>query len=56
MSAIIARYRILGALVIFSLATILAGCSAYTGDQGANRTQQQSEELQDRINSTQIDR
>ena len=56
MSAITACYRILGILVIFSLGTLLAGCSGYTGDQGAKRTQHQSEELRARINTTQIDR
>ncbi len=56
MSTIIARYRILGVLVIFSLASILAGCSGYSGDPGADRSQQQSQELQNRIKTTQIDR
>ena len=56
MSAIIARYRILGMVVIFSLGSILAGCSPYTGDPGAKRSQQQSKELQNRISTTQIDR
>ena len=56
MSTIIARYRILGVLVIFSLGAILAGCSGYSGDPGAERSQQQSEELQDRIKTTQVDR
>ncbi len=51
-----AHYRILAAVMIFSLGTILAGCSPYDGDPGANRSQQQSEELRDRINTTQIDR
>ena len=56
MSTIIARYRILGVLVIFSLASILAGCSGYSGDPGADRSQQQSQELQNRIKTTQVDR
>jgi hypothetical protein len=56
MSAKFAHYRILGIVVIFSLGTILAGCSPYAGDAGAQRTQQQTEELRDRINTTQIDR
>lgn len=56
MSAKFTHYRILGIVVIFSLGAILAGCSPYTGDAGAKRTQQQTEELRDRINTTQIDR
>ncbi len=56
MSAIIARYRILGTVLILSLGTILAGCTGYGDDPGAKRTQQQSEELRGRINTTQIDR
>ena len=51
-----AHYRILAALVIFSLGTILAGCSGDAGDSGVKRSQQQTEELRDRINTTQIDR
>jgi hypothetical protein len=51
-----AHLRILATVVIFSLGTILAGCSPYDGDAGAKRTQQQTEELRDRINTTQIDR
>jgi len=56
MSAKFARYRILAMVVVFSLGTILAGCSPYAGDPGAKRSQQQTEELRDRINTTQIDR
>lgn len=56
MSATIARYRILGTVVIFSLGLMLAGCSGNAGDPGAERSQQQSKELRDRVNSTQIDR
>ncbi len=56
MSAIIARYRILGMVVIFSLGTILTGCSPSAGDPGAKRSQQQSKELQNRISTTHIDR
>ena len=52
----LARYRILGLVMMFSLGTLLAGCGSYMGDPGAERTQQQSEELQDRIRTTQIDR
>ncbi len=56
MSAKIARYRVLGMVVIFSLGTILAGCSGDMGEPGAKRTQQQSKELRNRINTTQVDR
>ena len=51
-----AHCRILAAVVVLSLGTILAGCSAYEGDPGAKRTQQQTEELRSRITTTQIDR
>ena len=56
MSATFARYRTLAIVVVFSLGTILAGCSPYTGDSCAKRSQQQTEELRNRINTTQIDR
>ena len=56
MSAIFARYRIFATVVVFSLGTILAGCSPYAGDPGAKRSQQQTEDLRNRINTTQIDR
>ncbi len=56
MSAIIARYRILGTVLILALGTILAGCTGYEDDPGAKRTQQQSDELRDRIHTIQIDR
>ncbi len=56
MSATFARYRLLAIVVVFSLGTILAGCSPYAGDPGAKRSQQQTEELRNRINTTQIDR
>jgi len=42
--------------VVFSAGALLAGCSSDTGDRGADRTQQQSEQLQDRVKTTQIDR
>jgi outer membrane biogenesis lipoprotein LolB len=42
--------------VLFSAGALLTGCSSDTGDRGADRTQQQSEQLQDRIKTTQIDR
>ncbi len=51
-----AHYRILAAVVIFPLGTILAGCSPYDGDSGVKRSQQQAEGLRNRINTTQIDR
>ena len=35
---------------------ILSGCGRYTADSGADRTQKQSEELRNRINTTQVDR
>jgi hypothetical protein len=56
MSAKLACNRILGMVVTFSLGILLAGCSGDAGDPGAKRTQQQSEVLQDRIKTTQIDR
>ena len=56
MSAISTCYRILGILVIFSLGTLLAGCSGEMSDPGAKRSQHQSEELRARINTTQVDR
>lgn len=56
MKATNTRFRILGLIVTFSLGTLLIGCSPYGGDAGAERSQQQSEVLQDRIKSTQIDR
>ena len=56
MSTIVARYRILGVLVFFFLGTLLVGCSGYSEDPGANRSQQQSEQLQNRIKTTQVDR
>jgi hypothetical protein len=56
MSATIACYRALAIVVVFILGAIVAGCSSYQGDAGAKRTQQQSEELQNRIKTTQVDR
>ncbi len=56
MSARITRYRILGMVVIFSLGSMLAGCSGNAGDSGAERSQQQTKELRDRMSTTQIDR
>ncbi len=56
MSAKFSHYRTLGVVVIFSLGAILAGCSPFDGDPGAKRSQQQAEELRNRIKTTQIDR
>jgi hypothetical protein len=42
--------------VVFTLGVVVAGCSPYQGDSGAKRSQQQSEELQNRIKTTQADR
>jgi hypothetical protein len=51
-----ARFRTLTTVLIFSAGVILAGCSGGGGDPGADRSQQQSEQLQNRIKTTQIDR
>jgi len=56
MSQFFAHFRILAATVVFSVGVMLAGCSGGTGDPGADRSQQQSKQLQDRINTTQVDR
>jgi hypothetical protein len=56
MSEFSARFRILAMAVVFSMVAIVAGCSGDTGDRGADRSQQQSEQLQNRIMTTQIDR
>jgi hypothetical protein len=56
MSGLYARFRILAITVVFSVGALLAGCSEYAGDAGADRSQQQSEQLQKRIKTTQIDR
>ena len=56
MSEFIARFRVLAAAVVFSASALVAGCSGDGGDPGADRSQQQSEQLQDRIKTTQIDR
>lgn len=50
------RYRLLGLVMLLVLGTVLTGCTRYSGDAGAERTEQQSEKLQDRIKTTQIDR
>jgi hypothetical protein len=56
MSVKFARIRILAVVVVFATGAIVAGCSGGKIDEGAKRTQQQSEELQNRIMTTQIDR
>ena len=56
MSESYARFRILAAAAIIIVGTTLAGCTGSAGDPGADRSKQQSEELRDRINTTQIDR
>ena len=56
MSGLYARFRILAMAAVFSVGGLVAGCSEYAGDAGADRTQQQSEQLQKRIKTTQIDR
>ena len=56
MSALCSRCRILGAAAIIALLAVNIGCSRYEGDPGASRTQQQSEDLQNRIRTTQVDR
>lgn len=56
MSGLYARFRILAMVAVFSVGALLAGCSEYEDDTGADRTQQQSEQLQNRIKTTQIDR
>ncbi len=56
MSGYLVRFRVLAVAVVFSAGALLAGCSGGAGDPGADRTQQQSEQLQKRIRTTQIDR
>jgi len=57
MSFTFARIRILAVVVVFAAVSMVAGCSGGGKmDAGAKRTQQQSEELQNRIMTTQIDR
>ena len=56
MSATLARNRILGMVLLMALGVVISGCSGDTGDPGAKRTQQQSEQLQNRIKTTQVDR
>jgi len=56
MSPLCAHFRFLGIVLILSLGFALAGCTGDMSDPGAKRTQQQAEELRNRINTTQIDR
>ena len=57
MSVTFARIRMLAVVVVFAVGSMVAGCSGGGKmDAGAKRTQQQSEELQNRIMTTQIDR
>jgi len=56
MSQFFAVFRILAATVVFSVGVVLAGCTGGAGDPGADRSQQHSKQLQDRINTTQVDR
>lgn len=57
MSVTFARIRFLAVVVVFAAGSMVAGCSGGGKmDAGAKRTQQQSEELQNRIMTTQIDR
>lgn len=57
MSVIFARFRALAIVAVFAISSMVAGCSnGGKVDEGAKRTQQQSEELQNRIMTTQIDR
>ena len=56
MSATFAHFRILAIAAVLSIGASVAGCSEYKVDDGAKRTQQQSEELDNRIMTTQIDR
>lgn len=56
MSAKFARNRVLALLLIASIGAVLAACSGGKPDENKQRSQQQSEELRDRIMTTQIDR
>ena len=56
MSGFFIRIQVLAVAVVLSAGALLAGCSGDMGDPGADRTQQQSEQLQNRIKTTQIDR
>ena len=56
MSTKLARNRILELLLIVSFGAVLASCTGGKPDENKQRSQQQSEELRDRIMTTQIDR
>ena len=56
MSIRITRNRLLGVVLLFSVGILFAGCSGYSEDPGAKRSQQQSVDLQNRIKTTQVDR
>lgn len=56
MTVSVSSYRSLAIAAILSLGVMAAGCSSYEGDVGAKRSQQQSETLQNRIKTTQVDR
>ena len=56
MSPINAIVRFLGVVLVIFLGFTLAGCGSSSGDPGAERSDQQSQDLRNRINSTQIDR
>lgn len=56
MSAASKPIRILALAALLALGVNLTGCTSYSGDEGAERTQEQSEMLRDRISTTQIDR
>ena len=51
-----ARKRLLELLVIASLGAVLVACTGGPLDEDKKRTQQQSQELRDRIMTTQVDR
>ena len=55
MSVNFSSIRVYGLAIAMSLGALLAGCGQ-SSDPGAERSQQQSEQLRDRINTTQIDR
>ena len=56
MSNNLSPLRALGIALVFSMATVLAGCDGYTGDAGAERTEQESQMLRDRLRQVQADR
>jgi hypothetical protein len=56
MSRIRLRFSNLGVALLFALSTLAGGCTSYSGDAGAKRSDQQSEQLRERGSTTQIDR